>query len=521
MGHRPGLVIDVERVGTNGTSSHGASSGRVGMVAELRRQKLDRVYTAVTAFSVLCFGVLVVLQVTSASPFPYSDEWWLVPQAIGAQPVTGAWLWEQWVDHRIPLQKLFQVLILRAGGVDARALMFANSVLALAATIFLLSAVRAFRGRSSSGDFLFPLLLMNPGFPAFRWGFGLQFLSSSLLSICILAFLLRGERTGRNAASVPAAACALLLVLCGMNGTVSAGVISVALMAYLFSSRSAPRPAADRVAFLLLGSAVVMMGAVMIGWHPSAASGIAAPAGFVESTQALSRNFCRLIVPRSLTWPPFGKNLYYAVNGLAYICAIVLVFRRVRSDRDSGKRVGQGLVALAIVPIATLAVLAVIAFARRGYWSSGLEHHYALLATTLPLSAWIVISSEASSRVRATAGTLLVLTYGGMYWTNLDKVHNQWGSEQREQIARAREDLERGVAIDEFVKNNHPLLFYKESEDSRRWIEGFALMLKERSIEPYTSLKRNKASTDPQSQSAPQTGGTSDTQMSSHSGVQQ
>ena len=69
-------------------------------------------------FNFFCFSLLIFLLHFYRNPFPYSDEWNFISKAIGAEPFTWDWVWAQHSDHRIPIQKIFQITLLRLTGYD-------------------------------------------------------------------------------------------------------------------------------------------------------------------------------------------------------------------------------------------------------------------------------------------------------------------------------------------------------------------------------------------------------------------
>jgi len=446
-------------------------------------------YRFAKATAALCFLFLVFFQVLGGNPFPYSDDWGFVPYAIGVEPVSWNWLWSQHVDHRIPLQKLFQVLLLRAGLFDFRALVLANAVLAYLATRLLLRAVRARRGYVVTGDLLFPIVLMNPGFGPFVWGFQLQFMSSVLLTLCVLAFLMGGAANGRGPAWIAAGGCLVALAFCGMNGAVLSGLIALPMLIYLQAVKFPSGRVNARLASALLLTALAAVVWIFSSWRPSDAAGMAADIGFVETARAAVKNWFLLISPRGWRLPPVAPRLYYLLNGMLYISAMALVVKRLRVDRNVPERTAQGPLILASVMAAALALLLSIAVGRAAYWSPGLELHYGYLAVILPLASWVILSTELRRMAAAAVGILLLIVYGSAYLENA-RASVAWTSgDQRGKIAQIYTDIGSGISIDTFVDRHIRHFFYVDSEECRRWLKEGVLTLKGAGVEPYRRFK--------------------------------
>ena len=51
---------------------------------------------------------------------PGPDEWHMVPVLVGEQPVTPRWLWDPFVEHRVPLTRLTLLGLAKLTDVDFR-----------------------------------------------------------------------------------------------------------------------------------------------------------------------------------------------------------------------------------------------------------------------------------------------------------------------------------------------------------------------------------------------------------------
>src|SRR5262249_43468050 len=93
---------------------------------------------------------------------PFWDEWTLVPYVTRDRPVTGAWLWAQHNEHRIPLTKLLFLPSIRTLG-GFRAPQYVNALALCALVLILLLAARRMRGRTAWTDAFLPLTLLHWG----------------------------------------------------------------------------------------------------------------------------------------------------------------------------------------------------------------------------------------------------------------------------------------------------------------------------------------------------------------------
>src|SRR5207302_1253006 len=150
---------------------------------------------------------------------PFQDEWEVVPQVAGDQPVTLAWLWARHTDHRIPLPKLLLMGLYRLSGYDLRAGMVVN-VLALGAlTAALVRTAKRVRGRLSPADAFFPLVLLNWGHVEnLLWSWQIAFILSTVLAGSFLILVTRRGGPPSLGVTAGAGVCLLLLPLCGSNG---------------------------------------------------------------------------------------------------------------------------------------------------------------------------------------------------------------------------------------------------------------------------------------------------------------
>src|SRR5438874_5267996 len=80
-----------------------------------------------------------------SSRLPFFDDWALVPVLTGTQPLTLAYLWEPYNEHRVPLPKLVLYALGRLSGFDFRAGMFLNVILLAGLSFAMLRTIRRLR----------------------------------------------------------------------------------------------------------------------------------------------------------------------------------------------------------------------------------------------------------------------------------------------------------------------------------------------------------------------------------------
>lgn len=159
---------------------------------------------------------------------PYQDDWELVPELTGQNPVTLKWLFAQHNEHRIPLPRLLLLGLFKISGLDFRAGMYFNALALGLLALAMMAALRSVRGRSGYFDAFFPLMLMGWGhWQNLLWSWQIQYVCSTVLAgIILLVMVVRGNRL-TSAAALTAGVCLLALPLCGANGVALVPVLAL------------------------------------------------------------------------------------------------------------------------------------------------------------------------------------------------------------------------------------------------------------------------------------------------------
>ncbi len=446
--------------------------------------------SAVQAFAFGCFIFLAAYHVLSANPFPFADEWQLLPYVLGDQPISWEWLWAQHVDHRIPLQKLIQVQLLRFSDSDFRILAFANAVFAYCATVLLLCAVKVYRGQAYLGDMVIPLLILNPGFGPFQWGFHFQFASSVFLTLMSVAFFLFYAKSNRKIYWLWFIVSLSALALCGLNGAILAGSIAGFLILHTFATTI--RFPKKECCLLMLASLIPLTLAayILTQLKPSGASGLADDVSFVVAIFEAIWHWLILMNPRSASLPAGPLLLYYTANFILYTIAITLVVKNSWNTviSTSAHHLAWSVPAGAL--FGALFLLLSIALVRSAYWTPGLEMHYGYLAVTLPVVSWVLLSIKLDTKFKNIITLALFFVYGSMYINNVEHAQSQF-SYRKPGHAEIYHDTASGMSIEAFV-NKYILSFYHiDTEHTRRTVTDRIQQLKAAGIFPYTQLNKN------------------------------
>lgn len=363
----------------------------------------------------VAIGALFLAAVYPISrPHPSSDDW-TYANAVGL-PWTefAAWIFAQHVDHRIPIIKGVQYLILWATRFDFRALILLNFAVAALGVHAYFRFARLYRGQLAFGDFIAPLILLNLSFGLFGWAFSAQFSFSIALALAFLPELVLAQQQASRGRLAFAMAILLACGLCGMNGLVLAyGTACVLLLALICG----PKLPMRRATFMGVLLVLAVLTAVAFTWTPS-------------ETSSSMRN---LDLPRLGRWLVHLAKSSFVIDAIAYgdwlsIACVVLVLAGLISGLARGILLLQGRLALTeVAPLAVFAgvlvLLVVVAIGRSGTaeWSPGLEMHYGYLASPVILLSWLTISNRLPRGLISIVGILWVAMaahafYSGAVW---------------------------------------------------------------------------------------------------------
>lgn len=396
--------------------------------------------TALRALPLVLVVVLPVLQLwrhfQDLQVYPFADEWLYVTVGAGGTGFPWAWLWEQHGDHRIPLQKASQWLLLDASDLDFRSLVILNLCVAAATALLLLQTARNLRGRSSPWDAMVPLLLFNPMAGHVMWGFHLQFLSSVFFT-CLFAWaILRPRLT--DAHVYAGFSTIVLCSLCGLNGLVQGGLM---LLLLWFACPLRRREVKFRVVFC---STALLLACLWSSWSRTGAQQPAP--GATELFQ-----FFEGLLGASLLPPHEGRGPALLVGMSTGTAMLAAAYPRRGTDVPR-----TSWIAL-LLNIAVLLQLAAVAWGRARYqggWHPTLAMHYGVLAMLLPITAWLALAARGHSFVAQVLGIAFVLTFG-TGWMQAEQWRIGYTREQAAAKAQAYLDIKnQNLAIATVIERN-------------------------------------------------------------------
>lgn len=91
---------------------------------------------------ILLASVLIVFVVKYHYRLPYWDDWYIMPQCVGAAPITLSWLWEQHNEHRCLIGKLVACSLARPFQGNLRAIPFVDALILLLSSLLILTWLR-------------------------------------------------------------------------------------------------------------------------------------------------------------------------------------------------------------------------------------------------------------------------------------------------------------------------------------------------------------------------------------------
>lgn len=252
---------------------------------------------------------------------PFWDDWEiLVPALAGKQPITVAWLWETYHEHRLPLPKLILLGLGKLTHCDFRSGMFFNAaVLGLLAAVMILAA-KKLRGWTGYTDAALPLILLHWGHWAnLTFFFTVHFISTTVLAGAVLSIIAgtRGPVTPRVA--VLAAACLLLLPLTGTTGLIFVPPLALWLVDSGIRRWRYTEPQGRREGPLILGLATVTMLPVGLYFVGFRLNSFAPQAGLLVSLRSAIKFLSTGVGPIAISFWPYSGLLVLALLSLAAV----------------------------------------------------------------------------------------------------------------------------------------------------------------------------------------------------------
>jgi hypothetical protein len=349
----------------------------------MSRQAIARF--VVLAVWAVCTIALIGFILTFARNVPYMDDYALVPQLAGAEPLTWSWLWAPHNEHRFPLVKLVLYGLTRATR-DYRASMVVNAVLMAFVALAGILATARYRGRFALSDVIFPVGLLHWAHAENYLHHIQMFLFAGTAVLCLILFqILAGHwRTSRPALGLLALSI-VVLPLQGAMGCLYAIPLAAWFLLQPWFGDSTHR---RRRALALAGAAALAIAAVYLleyrrpAWHPPVQLDFrAVPAGLQILAVGIGQ-------PGAALWPVSVLMPFLALGAA--------LLPMVPALGASNRRNGDLALLAVIVSVLFMAGLTGIGRASFGE-RMGLTLRYGLLSTPLLLACYI--ATQRTTRV--------------------------------------------------------------------------------------------------------------------------
>lgn len=313
------------------------------------------------------------------SPYLYWDEWELVP-ALTSATLDPSWLWEQHMEHRIPLSKAVYLLTSWLVGPEPKLWAGITACLLSGLALTFIFLMRRIRGHTDYVDAVFPIALLNWGhYENLIWGFQLAFgVSVSLICLWFIAC----QRGPTLSAYFNACACTILLPLCGSQGLVFVPPIA-AWLGWMAVGEF--RTGKRRLAFAI--GSVALVGAALVPLYFLGLNGSPPLGPQPRTIRSVLRTALEVI---STIWGQ-GSTLAYPITmvaGLAFLAVFVvalgIAWRLWPIERPR-------VVAFAALLVGTVLLALGIGWGRASIGpGAGLVSRYSLLVTPLLLAGFIL-----------------------------------------------------------------------------------------------------------------------------------
>jgi hypothetical protein len=363
-------------------------------------------------------SVIFVVFVMSAfvlpmvKPYPYADDWSYIGYVIAPGFPDLGWLFSLHNDHRIPIQKLLHVTLLKLSGLDFRVLVALNYVCSVITALAWVSAARLVNGRKSVSDVIPCLLVLALGFNSVIWAFSFSFISSTMfISISVWLIVKFWLASSKNIAAL----IILTLVATAWSGGNGALCAMVLLFGYGYFLRNYIISWKVFISLILL---IISLFFIIFGFSPSPASQVAPDLNkFIVFILEFSKAWMGIF---AITFP----SIKLAFAFLMLVVTILLASKDLKYqhfDKYKAAITFDKLIMLVfLILIMTTTLISVIAYSRAASqpWSPGLELHYGYLALLLPLSCWFLVSVSPIGAMRKYISILLILVSCVSYLVN-------------------------------------------------------------------------------------------------------
>jgi len=317
-----------------------------------------------------------------ASRLPSEDDLVLVPYMTGAKPVTAAWLWDDFYQHRMPLPKL----ILVALTVPTQSFLpakFFNGLLLASASAGVLILTRRLRGYADYCDAAVPLAFLSLSQAELWWtAHAMNLALGAALIVGVLLAVARSPRVETPRAFAALAGLVLALPLCGMVGVAFVPALLPWLIASAVAHWRDGTRSGRRYAWAFAGLAVAtvaLCGVYTVGlqFPPQKAEPLA------ERVPRLAGQFARLFGMSTGLTTTERWRLPAVLAAGPTLAALALCLSRVARRGDRLRALGL------LAWLGGWAVLLFgVAWGRAGWWELFLSRYVTL---AVPVNAWVVV----------------------------------------------------------------------------------------------------------------------------------
>ena len=411
---------------------------------------------------------------------PFEEDWLMVAPMLGQEPDVPRWLWSQNSEHRLPLPRLVNLVLLRATGDFRSTMVFNVLALALAAAGMILAARSLRGGVNSPADAFFPLLLLHLGnWDNLVWGWQIQFVLPTVLACALLLIVVMDPRQQSRGVNLAGALALMCLPLSGANGLVLAPALA-GWFAYTAWARSR-QDGSDRLSrWLPAGAAFVTAVLCVVYFVGYESSPWNEPSPGLRAALETTGKFVALAVGpvAASSWLVFGGIVTFILLG----CLVALFAARQRWS-DEHIRLA-GLLAF-FAGFAVLAVAVGWGRAGRAAATGRMPPRYVLLAAPVLCAAYFTLLLLGKERMRSTGPAALALIMAVLlpFNTHVGLQRRKWF--ETGMVAFER-DLAAGALPGALARRHHGFLLH--------WDEPLMVasmrMLRDSGIGPFIHLSQ-------------------------------
>ncbi|WP_227242818.1 hypothetical protein [Paraburkholderia caribensis] len=360
---------------------------------------------ALLAFLAIAFYFLNVFPAQKF--YPHVDEWEII-HALTTYNWTEwfKWLFAPHNDHRIPIPKLIESIVLWYTHFDFRWSAAISFLISAAFSLVIFQTAYLVRGYRHFGDLIFCIICLSVTQGYAWWGFDVEFLTSLLLPM-LSAMSMAHFARDKNPRSLTSAFMFLTLSsMTGLSGVIVSFLMTVVFSVAVWLKRMTPLTVGlmSSMALSFVCNSLCLFTFRPVGVTEQAHFSIAATLKFffgaaISSAGALQAPFYF-----------FAQTVVTILVG----CGLVIGFRNIAKKSSS-----YGADALTVLLCAQLIMLAGTAAVRSGPlpWGPGGEQHYGALGITLISASWILVSTTVKSESRTYLAVLLLLIFMASYAT--------------------------------------------------------------------------------------------------------